>query len=178
MTRRLVMLVPLALLLVAGAPAAAQQRSHAGLGGGVILPSGDAADFFDEGWGLVVFGRSSYRRSAAGGQLDFQYWNVPGALSSDATDIFAFTFNVVVTFPQREDAKLKFYLLGGIGFYSVNGPVFDTWPFGLNGGGGVELALKGAKTALFADARFHNLFTEGSDVQFLPINAGLKFRVR
>ncbi len=174
MTRRMALFAPLALLLVAASPGAAQQRAFAGLGGGVVMPQVDGVD---DGWGLVLFGRYARARSAVGGQVDFQYWNIPGALSSDDVDVFASTFNLVLTFPQRTDAKLKFYGMGGIGFYAING-IIDRYPFGLNGGGGLELVLGTGKNSLFADARYHNLFQDPDDTQWLSIMGGLKFRVR
>ncbi|MGH7675188.1 MAG: hypothetical protein ACREMV_07940, partial [Gemmatimonadales bacterium] len=98
------MLVPVAFLLLATAPAAAQQRGYAGLRGGVIMAQGDLADVVDNGWGLILLGRYSRARSAVGGQVDFQYWNVPAASGSNDLDIFASTLNLVLTFPQRTDA--------------------------------------------------------------------------
>jgi hypothetical protein len=141
------------------------------------MGQGDAGDFFDDGWGLILFGRYARSRSAVGGQVDFQYWNVPAAVGSSDIDVFASTLNLVLTFPQRTDARIKFYGLGGIGFYAING-IVDRYPFGLNGGGGLELVFGNGRNSLFADARFHNLFQDPDDTQWLSIMGGLKFRVR
>ena len=73
------------------------------------------------------------------------------------------------------------YAIGGLGIYrlkfsgSVAGfDVSDTQTkFGINVGGGFTFNLSGFET--FVEARFHSVFTEGSNTNFLPISFGFKF---
>jgi hypothetical protein len=45
--------------------------------------------------------------------------------------------------------------------------------FGLNGGAGLRFQLTGFST--FIEARWHTIFTEGSNAQFVPITVGITF---
>jgi hypothetical protein len=72
------------------------------------------------------------------------------------------------------------YLIGGVGMYNskidADDDEFDTegqTDFGINIGIGTKFNLSGFGT--FAEIRYHNIFTEGSSTQFLPITFGIMF---
>src|SRR5262249_21378715 len=90
------------------------------------------------------------------------------------------TANVVFGFPVSETTRIRPYLIGGRGIYSVKAK-FD---HGTSGGSEAKFGLKvGAVCGLnfqstlgvLLAARFHNVFTEGSNPKFVPINAGIRF---
>ena len=76
----------------------------------------------------------------------------------------------------------KFYVIGGLGEYGLGGKVETSagdvsvdrqWKFGLNGGVGAQFGLSGFST--FVEARFHTVFAEGSNANFIPITVGVNF---
>ena len=75
------------------------------------------------------------------------------------------------------------YAIGGLGVYRVafSGDVegsnvdldVSETKFGLNVGGGFTFNLSGFET--FVEARFHSIFTETSNTNFIPLSFGFKF---
>jgi hypothetical protein len=49
----------------------------------------------------------------------------------------------------------------------------STTKFGLNAGAGFDFKAGGA--GLFIEGRFHDVFTEGEDVKFIPVTLGIRF---
>jgi len=93
--------------------------------------------------------------------------------------IFGANANAVISMPAMVTSP---YLIGGVGMYNSK---FDTdeveledledssTDFGINIGIGAKFNLSGFGT--FAEIRYHNIFTEGSSTQFLPITFGIMF---
>jgi hypothetical protein len=157
-----------------------------GLGGGVSIPSGDFDNAAKLGWhgqaavsfvpqslpiGFQVdgnFSRFGVEDAAAGG-LDLKYQLIYG------------TGNVVYKFKSSEDSKFRPYLIGGVGVYNfdVKGPDADLVPgnsetkFGINAGAGFD--IKAQSVGFFIEGRFHDVFTSGSNLQFIPITVGVRF---
>ena len=106
----------------------------------------------------------------------------------DATDanesITAGTVNLVWSFPMEAGSQINPYLIGGVGYYHASfscGSSCGTGTtsesdnkFGVNGGAGVTIPLSGFST--FIEARYHNVFTDGSSTKFIPISVGIMFR--
>ena len=72
------------------------------------------------------------------------------------------------------------YFIGGIGFYGTDitgsdviGDIPSETDFGFNLGAGFSLPLTGFST--FIEARWHNVNTEGDNLQFVPIVFGIRF---
>jgi len=157
-----------------------------GLGGGVSIPSGDFDDIAKLGWhGLAEvsfvpqslpvgfqidgsFSRFGVEDAAAAG-FDLKYQMIYG------------TGNVVYKFKTSEDSKFRPYLLGGVGVYNfdVKGPDADLIPdnsttkFGINAGAGFD--IKAQSVGFFVEGRFHDVFTDGPNLQFIPITVGVRF---
>lgn len=180
-----------ALALIA-APAGAQGGITFGVGGGAAIP---LADFADEdiggaeigyqGMAFVgyhgmsvpvgfrvdgMFQRHSMNDDAIGeGDFDVNYQLISG------------TANVVYEFATSEETRFRPYLIGGGGIYNVDLKgddaddlgFEDETKFGLNGGAGFNFAL--GNLGLFIEGRFHNVFTDETDVNFIPITLGLRF---
>jgi Outer membrane protein beta-barrel domain len=170
------------LLATAGAtPAVAQAKFS--LGGGLSLPLGDFGDATSTGWhglGAVSFTPPNL---PIGFQVDamynrFSFDNVPDDFDGNFR-IFQGTANAVYTFQTSEDSKVHPYLIGGVGFYNgkasgddVGDTESDT-NFGLNGGAGFDF-MAGA-VGVFVEGRFHSVFSEGDNTNFIPITVGVRF---
>jgi hypothetical protein len=189
--RKQVMLGVMALLASSTLYATSAQAQGEGpgaefsLGGGITLPSGDFDDVAKLGWhGLVgvsfvpqsfpvgfqvdgSFSRLSADESAVGG-LDLKHQLIYG------------TGNVVYKFKTSEDSKFRPYLIGGVGVYNydVKGSDADliadgsTTKFGLNAGAGFD--IKAQSVGFFVEGRFHDVFTDGSNLKFIPITVGVR----
>ena len=93
------------------------------------------------------------------------------------------TANVVFKFKTSEESTFRPYLIGGGGVYNFKttgeddlGGLIDTdnsvTKFGLNGGAGFD--FKAGAIGLFVEGRFHNVFTSGSNLRFIPISVGIR----
>lgn len=158
---------------------------------GGTIPLGSFSDDADLGWhlgGLIEYkqpsmpvtwrGEITYHRS---GLKDDYFTQIPGVGNLDGT--FS-TVNVIANalYPFGDAASTaQPFVLGGLGLYRLkasadfNGvDISDSQTkFGLNVGGGVTFPLSGFDT--FVEARYHLVFTEGSNKSFIPISFGFKF---
>src|SRR5919112_538229 len=177
----------LAVGMLLGAPALRAQGAEFSLGGGVGVPLGDFDEAAKLGWhGLaaVSFVPNGW---PVGIQIDGSYQQ----FSLDDTEFPGFdglknrlimgTGNVVFKFKSSEESTFRPYLIGGAGVYNskITGSddPDDVLPggetkFGLNGGAGFD--FKAGAIGLFVEGRFHNVFTEGSNTQFLPVTLGIR----
>jgi opacity protein-like surface antigen len=172
--------------LVGTNSAAAQAASSGGSGmsfggfGGVSIPLGDYSDVTKTGWDAGAVFQFKPATSPVGFQIDGTYMENKFDPSGGKDRWFFGTGNVVFAFPVSEETRIRPYLVGGGGIYSVKAK-FDNGTsgnsvtkFGLNAGAGFDLNFQ-SNVGVFVEARFHNVFTEGSDAKFIPINAGIRF---
>ena len=183
-----------ALTAVAMATAFTASTAHAqtpvtfGVGGGVSLPLGDFNDVAKlgfQGTGLVGFAPANL---PVGFRVDGTYMQnkfSDGAVAAfgDGKDQTIFgTANVVYTFKTAETSRIHPYLIAGGGVYNMKfkpdaptntNPEASATKFGVNGGAGFDMAVGAAK--VFLEGRFHNIFTEGSNTNFIPVTIGVKF---
>jgi opacity protein-like surface antigen len=159
---------------------------------GASIPLGDFSNGADLGYhlgGLIEYkpqsvpvnlrGEVTYNRN--GLKSDFfagenpVFDNVDGNFS-----MINFIGNAV--FPIGDAASsARPYVIGGLGIYRLKAAaefqgleISDTHTkFGINVGGGVTFNLSGFET--FVEARFHSVFTEDSNTNFIPISFGFKF---
>ena len=180
------MLAVLAGTTLASRTASAQEQSSTStqfsLGGGVDLPMGDFDDAANTGWhGLaaVTFTPATW---PVGIQIDGNYGRFPDD-SRDNVDLQMIygTGNIVYRFQTSPESTFRPYLIGGGGIYNrklTGDGVSDAegnsdTKFGVNAGAGFD--IKAGSASLFAEGRFHNVFTEGSNTSFLPITVGVRF---
>lgn len=86
--------------------------------------------------------------------------------------------------PGGAGRDLRPYLLAGVGLYNYRLEGDDVpagfdeseTDVGLNGGLGVTYAL--GRVGLFAESRFHHVFTSEEDIQYIPIIVGARFTLR
>jgi len=186
-----------ALLFAATAQAQGTSGSSSGrpfkLGGalGATVPLGDFGDNAKLGFhlgGLIEYkpqtfpvnlrGEITYHRNA----LKEGFFNsVPGVGDINGTvSMINFIGNGVIPFGDKA-SNTRPYAIGGVGIYRMkfSGDVagFDLsdtqTKFGINVGGGVTFDLSGFET--FIEARFHSVFTQGSNANFIPLSFGFKF---
>ena len=148
----------------------AGQGVRFGVGGGptFVLEDGGGTDFHVMGTAAFGGGESlpvSFR-------IDGQYQ------LGDAADVLSGTANAVYGFTVSEETKFRPYLIGGLGIYNINpdADVLDSeTKFGINAGAGFNVPVGQGSTRLFAEARFHNVFTSGENLNLLPITIGIMF---
>jgi opacity protein-like surface antigen len=164
------------------------------LGGalGATLPLGDFGDGADLGFhfgGLIEYKPSSVPINLRGeityhrnGLKDGFFDDFPGVDVDGNSSILGFIGNAF--FPFGDPASTaRPYAIGGLGVYrlgfsgDVEGSNIDLdiseTKFGLNVGGGFTFNLSGFET--FVEARFHSVFTEASNTNFIPLSFGFKF---
>jgi Outer membrane protein beta-barrel domain len=171
-----------ALSMVLAAPAVHAQGVEFSLGGGIGVPLGAFDDAAKMGWhglaGLSVV-PSGW---PVGIQIDgqFQQYKLDGTTSLKDRFIMG-TGNLVYKFKSSEESKFRPYLIGGGGVYNVKttGDVTANpfsggiTKFGLNGGAGFD--FKAGSVGLFLEGRFHDVFTPGENLKFIPITLGVRF---
>ena len=175
---RRALLVAVSMLLL-GAPALRAQGAEFSLGGGVGVPLGDFDDVAKIGWqgtGAVSF---VPRNLPLGIQVDgtFSQFGDESPLDIKSQLIYG-TANAVYKFPSSQGSRFRPYLLGGGGVYNLNDTGDDalgesTTKFGINAGAGFD--FQAGSAGLFIEGRFHDVFVAGPNLQFIPINVGLRF---
>ena len=185
-----------ALLIAATAQAQGTSGSKSGrpfkLGGalGATVPLGDFSDGADLGFhlgGLIEYkpesfpvnlrGEITYHRNG----LKSDYFSGSGFPNADGNfSMINFLGNAVIPFGDAASSARP-YVIGGLGLYrlkasaSLAGVDISTTDtkFGINVGGGFTFNLSGFET--FVEARFHSVFTENSNTNFIPLSFGFRF---
>jgi hypothetical protein len=174
-------------LLIASAAQAQEAAGTAvefGVGGGVAVPTGDFDEFFKLGWQGTALVSIVPATLPVGFQVDGTFSRFSDDTPDDVKEQIIYgTANVVYNFQTAEGSRFRPYLIGGGGVYNVDfkgdnvGPgVESTTKFGINAGAGFNFSAGSA--GLFIEGRFHDVFTEGSNTQFIPITVGVRFGAR
>lgn len=170
--------------LIVAAPARAQQASPVtfGISGGLVLPVGDIGNTNGAGFNIQGHAALSPASIPFGLRGDLGLWTTPGktitpiaggaSTSYPGVTWFTANANAVFNFKAEKDATFVPYIIGGAGIY--NGSQGIGTKFGINGGGGVTFKLSGFDA--FAEARFHNIFTDGNSARLIPVSFGVNFR--
>jgi hypothetical protein len=171
----------IALATAIGATSAhAQSGVQFGIGGGANIPLGDFADAAKTGYhGMALVGFQP-ATLPIGIQVD-GYYNRLGTESETGNfEVINGNLNGVYTFKSSAESKFRPYLIAGVGVYNskfkpdadIEGPD-GTTDFGINGGAGFNFTA--GSVGLFLEGRFHNVFNEGSDTNYIPITLGVRF---
>lgn len=170
--------------MLLGAPALRAQGAEFSLGGGLGFPLDEFDDSNKMGWhGLAAI---SFVPNGwpVGIQIDGQYQQYRIDASESLKDRFLIgTGNIVFKFKSSEESTFRPYLIGGGGVYNIKatgtddlGGLIDTdnsfTEFGINAGAGFDFKAGGA--GLFVEGRFHNVFSDGPNVKFIPITVGIR----
>jgi opacity protein-like surface antigen len=175
-----------------GTAASASSGRPFKLGGalGATVPLGDFGDGADLGFhlgGLIEYkpqtfpvnlrGEITYHRNG----LKDDYFSGSGFDDIDGNfSMLNFIGNALFPFGDAASTARP-YAMGGLGLYRLkasaefNGvDISDTQTkFGINVGGGFTFNLSGFET--FVEARFHSVFTEEKNTNFIPLSFGFKF---
>jgi opacity protein-like surface antigen len=172
-------LTALAVSLLPGVPAVSAQDAEFTLGAGVAVPLGDFDDVVKIGWQGMAGVSFSPRSLPVGIHVDgtFSQFGDESPLDIKSQLIYG-TVNAVYRFESSEASSFRPYLIGGGGIYNSKETGSDalsgsTTKFGVNAGAGVDFNVGGA--GLFVEGRFHDIFVEGPNLQFFPINVGIRF---
>jgi len=167
------------LTLALAVPAQAQARGYVGLGGGLSIPMGDFGDNYKMGWLGQVVARITGPNGMLGGRIDGMYLRH----SHDVTDgrsvqLLGANGDLVVS-PGSADAKIRPYLLGGIGFFNVKEDLGSTelpsdTKFAFNLGAGLRFGGSG-RMSFFVEGRYLSIQTEGSSTGMIPIAVGVRW---
>ena len=172
-----------ALMAAVGAAPAMAQTAKFSVGGGLTLPLGDFGDAASTGWhGMAAVGFQP-ANLPVGFQLDgmyqrFGFDNVPDGFDAH-TRVFQGTANVVYTFTTAEESTFHPYLIGGVGLYNAKASGDDipdsdsNTDFGINAGAGFD--FQAGAVGLFVEGRFHNVFSDPDNTNFIPITVGVRF---
>lgn len=109
---------------------------------------------------------------AEGGDQDIKYQVLNANLSG------------ILELPMGTEGMVRPYLVAGGGVYNYKlhgddvpeGDDEDETDFGVSGGLGLNIAV--GRVGLFVESRFHNVFAEGTDLQYIPVTAGVRIGVR
>ena len=168
------------------APSASAQGVSFSLGGGLSIPTGDYNSIAKLGWHAAASVLLAQESHPFGLQIDANYAQFGLEAESptgsfDVNQRFIYgTGDVLYRFQKSPSGRLP-YVIGGIGVYNSKGTGKDAalfgntsaTDFGVNLGTGFNYRVAGA--TLFLEARFHNIFSDPSNTQFVPLTAGLRF---
>jgi hypothetical protein len=186
--KRSLQIVGLAGLLALPVAAQAQTTKSVSFGasGGLSLPMGDLGDGAEAGFtvaGHVFLKPASMKKLSLRADVSYDSWGAKGAIGQVADGSLSslgFVGNVI--FPVGDEgAAMRPYLLAGGGMYRTkasysvlgfSGSASST-DAGIQAGGGFEFKLSGFST--FLEAKFVNVFGDGSSSTYIPISFGVRF---
>ena len=172
---------------------------HGGVG--LLNPLGDSSDVLNTGYTVTIGG--GYNFSKQLGLVAEYNFHRPGFDQSMAKSlanggvndevvgtgkIWAFTGNPV--FRMNRPGKVNFYVIAGAGIYqrrlglsitttkstgaTTTSRTLVNTGFGINFGGGATWEMfQGFKG--YVEARYHHAFTDGTDIQLVPISVGIRW---
>jgi opacity protein-like surface antigen len=171
------------LAVMLSASAAQAQGLSIGLGGGVVVPTGDLAEGTSTGWSGTAQLRVKPPASPLGLQVDAFYTRFGLDGIDGNSRMLGATANAVYAFPGVSMARP--YLIGGVGLYNSKTSIDGLGSsdaqnkFGLNAGAGFDFGLGKAK--LFAEGRFHTILKavsvggEEKAAYMIPLTVGVRF---
>jgi opacity protein-like surface antigen len=155
------------------------QGAEFSLGGGLGVPLGTFDDLVKIGWHGTAGVSFVPRNAPIGIQVDGNFSQFSDETPFDIKSQLIYgTANAVYKFESSEDTRLRPYLIGGVGVYNSKATGSDalegsTTKLGINAGAGFD--FKAGEAGLFVEGRFHNVFTDGDNVTFIPITIGVRF---
>lgn len=171
--------VSLPLTLVLGATMLRAQGAEFSIGGGIGVPLGNFDDAVKIGWQGTAAVSFVPRNLPVGIQVDGSYSQFGDESPLDVKSQLIYgTVDGVYKFESSEESRFRPYLIGGGGVYNSKETGSDalggsSTKFGLNAGAGFDFKVGSA--GVFIEGRFHNVFFPGPDLQFLPLNLGIRF---
>ena len=168
-------------LSAARAEAQGATRFDFAVGGGVSVPTGDFDNAAKLGWHGTAAVRVFPQAMPVAFQVDGNFARLSDESALDISQQLIYgTGDVLYQFQTSEQTRFRPYLIGGVGVYNLD-PKGNDVPanassqtkFGVNAGAGFD--FKAGAASLFAEGRFHNVFTDAFDTQFIPLTVGVRF---
>ena len=165
-------------VLCASSPLEAQS-TRIFLGGGIGIPLGTYDDVVKVGWEGTAGVSFQPASLPVGIQVDGAFAQFSDETPLDIKNQLIYgTADARYQFASAAGSRFLPYLIGGLGVYNSKSTGDDalegsTTKAGLNLGAGFDFGAAG--TALFVEARWHNVFLEGDNLKFLPITVGVRF---
>lgn len=173
-------LVVSVLVLLAGVGSLSAQGFRLGIGGGVLLPTGDYGKADKLGWLAGADATYWLLGAPIGIRADVQYSQTSekSGVAAHTSKIIGGLAEAVYAFGQKKD-QIRPYIMGGIGYYNVKfdpavGSSVSESKIGFGGGAGLAFKL-GLGTRFFVDGKFVSVATTGGSTTFFPIRAGFRF---
>jgi hypothetical protein len=147
-----------------------------GVTGGASMPTGDFGDAASTGYNVGALLELKPIASPVSLRFEGTYQSFDAKAFDGTARIVAGLANAALRLPVG--TLVHPYIIGGAGMYNVGGKaggqsLESQNKIGINGGVGFELPLTGIST--FVEARYHNVFTEGSSTTLFPVTVGLRF---
>jgi hypothetical protein len=162
---------------VAASGAEAQARGYIGFGAGASVPTGDFGDGYKVGWLAQVVAGITGPTGVIGGRVNGSITRHNHDTLNDNTAKLVGAMGDLVFSPGSGDAKVRPYLLGGIGFQNrklEEGQLENSvTELAFNFGAGISVATGRAK--LFVEGRWLSVQTDPSTTNLIPISIGLRF---
>jgi hypothetical protein len=160
-------------LVASAADASAQVRLS--VAGGPTFAVGHLGDDVNMGFNVLAGAEFGVAAIPFGLRLDGMFNQFPEtAHPDDSFRVISGSLNGIFALPA---VGFSPYVIGGLGVYNSSYTDDDhggaTTNLGANIGLGVRLPLPGL--GVFAEARFHNLFSDGDQARFIPLSLGFRF---
>jgi hypothetical protein len=144
-----------------------------GVGGGLTLPMGNYADVDKAGWHVMGLIQFPISQSPIHARFDAMYGQTSRkAPASGNTTLTGATGDLVYHLGNRA-STVRPYVVGGLGFYNVDGGGGSDTKFAFGAGGGILFSI-GTMHA-FLETRYMSIQRSGSSYTFLPVTLGLMF---
>lgn len=164
--------------LVLGATVLRAQGVEFSVGAGPGIPLGSFDDAVKIGWQGIGGVSFQPRTLPVGLQVDVSFSRFSDQTFDRQSQIIYGTADATYHFHTAEATSMRPYLIGGLGIYNSKETGSDalngsTTKLGLNAGAGLD--FKAGSVGLFLEGRFHNVFVNGPNIEFFPINLGVRF---
>jgi opacity protein-like surface antigen len=155
------------------------QQAQFSLGAGAGVPLGTFDDVVKVGWQATAGVSLAPRNLPVSFQVDGTFGQFSDETPFDIkTQQIYGTIDVVYRLRSHPSTRFYPYVVAGPGIYyskatgddALGGSATD---FGINLGAGVDFRV--ADAALFLEGRFHNVFVDGPNRKFVPLNLGIRF---
>jgi hypothetical protein len=156
------------------ASTASAQHVKVSVGAGGVLPTGDYSTLDNAGWHVLGAVEVGLPMTGLGVRVDGMYSQTTHAdLLTGTTTLSGGSADLVYRIGAPH-VPVKFYVLGGVGYYSVDfGGSQSESDMGYNAGAGLSFGLAGMN--VFAETRYIGVMTSGSTMTFLPVTLGMAF---
>lgn len=186
---RVSMVVPSVMLALGAAmvaPSMARAQVGLGVGGGFTFPVSTLSTTNKTGYNVLADLSFRSQASPLGFRVDAMFNSLPTKITDARTlQVWTVNANLVANLVTAPKTPVVPYLIAGIGWYNdkyrartigstviLSGNTSEN-DFGLNAGAGIRIGL--GNSSLFAEGRYHYVFTPRQRLQMIPVTFGISF---